>query len=77
VLAYVQVSQQTEKAKWISAEEAMQKLAITSKTTLKQFRNEGRIKFTNQRRKCIYTMRHQLMNILKRGLKAAFNLGSR
>ena len=51
VLAYVQSNQQAGGSKWISAEEAMQRLAITSKTTLRQFRNEGLIKFTQPKRK--------------------------
>lgn len=36
-----------QKDKWISAEEAMKKLRIKSKTTLQQMRDEGRIRFTH------------------------------
>ena len=39
--------------KWISPEEAMQKLRITSKTTLQKFRNEGRIRFSQPEKKII------------------------
>ncbi len=39
--------------KWISDTEAMQKLRITSRTTLQKFRDEGRIRFSQPGRKLI------------------------
>ena len=39
--------------KWISHEEAMQKLRITSKTTLQTLRDEGKIGFTQPKKKLI------------------------
>jgi len=33
--------------RWISTAEAMQKMGITSKTTLQRYRDEGLIKFTS------------------------------
>jgi helix-turn-helix protein len=33
--------------KWISAEEAMKMLRITSKTSLQKLRDEGKVKFSN------------------------------
>lgn len=42
-----------EKDKWISGEEAMQKLRITSKTTLQKLRDEGRIRFSQPEKKII------------------------
>ena len=42
-----------EKDKWISTEEAMHKLRITSKTTLQKFRDEGRIRFSQPEKKLI------------------------
>lgn len=39
--------------KWISPEEAMHKLRITSKTTLQKFRDEGRIRFSQPEKKLI------------------------
>jgi hypothetical protein len=39
--------------KWISAEEAMQKLRITSKTTLQKLRDEGKIRFSQPEKKHI------------------------
>ncbi|MCF0049533.1 helix-turn-helix domain-containing protein [Dyadobacter sp. LJ53] len=39
--------------KWISGSEAMQKLRITSKTTLQKLRDEGSIRFTQPEKKII------------------------
>jgi hypothetical protein len=39
--------------KWISGEEAMQKLRITSKTTLQKLRDEGKIRFSQPEKKHI------------------------
>lgn len=39
--------------KWISAEEAMYKLRITSKTTLQKLRDEGKIRFSQPMPKVI------------------------
>jgi hypothetical protein len=39
--------------KWISGEEAMQKLRITSKTTLQKLRDEGKIRFSQPEKKMI------------------------
>lgn len=39
--------------KWISGEEAMQKLRITSKTTLQKLRDDGKIRFSQPEKKII------------------------
>jgi len=39
--------------KWISGEEAMRILRITSKTTLQKLRDEGKIRFTQPEKKII------------------------
>lgn len=39
--------------KWISPEEAMHKLRITSKTTLQKLRDEGKIRFSQPEKKII------------------------
>lgn len=39
--------------KWISPEEAMQKLRISSKTTLQKLRDEGKIRFSHPQPKII------------------------
>jgi hypothetical protein len=45
------MDERKEKPKWISADEAMQILKITSKTTLQKLKNEGYIKFTQPMKK--------------------------
>lgn len=39
--------------KWISTEEAMEKLRISSKTTLQKLRDEGKIRFSQPEKKHI------------------------
>lgn len=39
--------------KWISTDEAMQKLRISSKTTLQKLRDEGKIRFSQPEKKHI------------------------
>lgn len=39
--------------KWISGEEAMRKLRITSKTTLQKLRDEGKIRYSQPQKKII------------------------
>ena len=38
---------------WISGEEAMKKLRITSKTTLQNLRDEGKVRFSQPKKKLI------------------------
>ena len=42
--------------KWISPEEAMQKLRITSKTTLQKLRDEGKIRFSQPEKISFFTI---------------------
>ena len=44
---------QPNKSKWISGEETMQLLRITSKTTLQKLRDEGKIRFSQPEKKII------------------------
>lgn len=53
VVKRIKEKHKIEKDKWISPEEAMQKLRITSKTTLQKFRDEGRIRFSQPEKKII------------------------
>jgi len=39
--------------KWVSGEEAMRMLRITSKTTLQKFRDEGKIRFSQPEKRII------------------------
>lgn len=46
-------SQTTIGDKWVSGEEAMRMLRITSKTTLQKFRDEGKIRYSQPEKKII------------------------
>lgn len=58
--------------KWISAEEAMKKLRITSKTTLQKFRDEGRIRFTQPDKKIILYDTDSINEYLEKHSKDTF-----
>ena len=53
VMEYVRQTHNVKEDKWISGEEAMKKLRITSKTTLQKLRDEGKIRFTQPEKKII------------------------
>lgn len=53
VVARIKEKQNVVQDKWISPEEAMQKLRITSKTTLQKLRDEGKIRFSQPEKKLI------------------------
>lgn len=53
VVLRIKEKQQITEDKWISPEEAMQKLRINSKTTLQKLRDEGKIRFSQPERKHI------------------------
>jgi Helix-turn-helix domain len=53
VVQRIKDAQGVKEDKWISAEEAMHKLRITSKTTLQKFRDEGKIRFSQPHKKLI------------------------
>lgn len=58
--------------KWISAEEAMHKLRISSKTTLQKMRDEGKIRFTAPERKLILYDIESIYAYLERNVKETF-----
>ena len=53
VINRIKEKQGIKEDKWISAEEAMQKLRISSKTTLQKLRDEGKIRFSQPEKKLI------------------------
>ncbi len=50
--------------KWISGQEAMKMLRITSKATLQKFRDEGKIRFSQPERKIILYDTHSINDFL-------------
>ena len=72
VVSYIKTKHDVKEDKWISAEEAMKLLHITSKTTLQKFRDEGRIRFFQADRKIILYDRDSINEYLERNTKQSF-----
>jgi len=53
VVQRIKEKQSIKEDKWISGEEAMKILRITSKTTLQKLRDEGKIRFSQPEKKLI------------------------
>ncbi len=53
VVDRIKEREQINEDKWISGEEAMKKLRISSKTTLQKMRDEGMIRFSQPEKKII------------------------
>ena len=58
--------------KWISAEEAMQRLRISSKTTLQKLRDEGKIRFSQPEKKIILYDVDSINEYLEKHAKGTF-----
>ncbi len=58
--------------KWISPEEAMQKLRITSRTTLQKFRDTGAIRFSQPEKKLILYDVNSINEYLEKHVKETF-----
>lgn len=64
-----------EKAKddrWISGEEAMQKLCISSKTTLQKLRDKGKVRFSQPEKKHIVYDLDSIYEYLEKHAKDTF-----
>lgn len=53
VVARIREKQSSQQDRWISPEEAMKMLRISSKTTLQKMRDEGKIRFSQPEKKII------------------------
>ncbi len=58
--------------KWISDEEAMQKLRISSKTTLQKLRDQGKIRFTQPEKKTILYDSDSILAYLEKNARDTF-----
>jgi len=61
-----------QKEKWLSDEEAMKLLNITSKTTLQKLRDEGKIRFSQPQKKIILYDRDSILSYLDRHARNPF-----
>lgn len=53
VVEHIKDKYSVKEDKWISDEEAMRKLRITSRSTLQKFRDQGKIRYTQPEKKLI------------------------
>ncbi|MEZ4848173.1 MAG: DNA-binding protein [Bacteroidia bacterium] len=67
------MEQKKEKPKWISGEEAMSLLKITSKTTLQKLKNEGQIGFSQPMKKLVLYDRDSILSYLEKYAEKPFN----
>jgi len=58
--------------KWVSPEEAMQALRITSKTTLQKLRDTGAIRFSQPEKKIILYDRDSIFEYLEKHVRETF-----
>lgn len=71
VVARIKDKQKTED-RWISGEEAMQKLRISSKTMLQKLRDEGKIRFSQPEKKHIVYDVESIYSYLDKHAKDTF-----
>lgn len=72
VLERVGASKQSKSDKWISGDEAMQILRISSKTTLQKLRDEGKVRFSHPEKKHIVYDRESINEYLEKHAKETF-----
>jgi len=72
VVAHLKHQEARVENKWLTTEEAMKKLHITSKTTLQKLRDEGKIRFTHPHRRVILYDTDSLNEYLEKHTKETF-----
>lgn len=58
--------------KWISDKEAMHLLRIKSKTTLQQYRDQGKVRFSQPQKKIILYDRQSILDFLEENARNTF-----
>lgn len=66
------MEQRQEKPIWISGEEAMDMLKITSRTTLQKLKNEGHVKFSQPMKKLTLFNRQSILDYIEKHSKEPF-----
>lgn len=72
VIQRIREKHEIKEDRWISGEEAMKKLRITSKTTLQELRDSGAIRFSQPRKKIILYDSHSIDDFLSKNAKNTF-----
>jgi len=72
VVERIKESQGKTQDKWLSGEEAMKILRITSKTTLQKLRDEGKIRFSQPEKKIILYDADSIEEYLNKNTRKTF-----
>jgi hypothetical protein len=72
VVAHVKEKHSIKTDEWISGEEAMKMLRITSKTTLQKLRDEGKIRFSHPEKKMLLYDPNSIREYLNKHAKDTF-----
>jgi hypothetical protein len=72
VVTRIKEKQGINQDKWLSGDEAMNKLKISSKTTLQKLRNEGKIRFSQPEKKIILYDNDSIEEYLNKHAKNIF-----
>ncbi|MBK7357722.1 MAG: helix-turn-helix domain-containing protein [Saprospiraceae bacterium] len=72
VVSRIKEKEGIKEDKWLSTDEAMDKLKIKSKTTLQKLRDEGKIRFSQPERKIILYDRDSINDYLEKHSKDTF-----
>jgi ubiquinone biosynthesis protein Coq4 len=72
VIQRIKESKGIKEDKWISPEEAMKKLRISSKTTLQKMRNEGVIRYSQPEKKLILYNVESIYEYLEKHARETF-----
>lgn len=72
VIGHVKEKLKAPADKWISGEEAMSLLRITSKTTLQKLRDEGKVRFSQPEKKIILYDVDSIHQYLNKNAKSTF-----
>jgi len=72
VILHIKEKNTITEDKWISGEEAMVKLRITSKSTLQKLRDEGKIRFSQPQKKIILYELDSINDYLEKHAKNTF-----
>jgi hypothetical protein len=72
VVLRIQETSIVKEDKWISGEEAMNLLRVTSKSTLQKMRDEGKIRFSQHEKKLILYDRDSIYQYLDKYAKNTF-----
>ena len=72
VVQRIKEKQNIKEDKWISGEEAMKILRITSKTTLQKLRDDGKIRFSQPEKKIILYDVESIYQYLEKNTRETF-----